>query len=52
MSNENLQLEKPDAQRSSAHGDLGRLHVIYLLATGLATIGWFWFIGWCALKLV
>ena len=30
----------------------GRVHAIYLVAVGLATIGWFWFIAWCALQLV
>jgi len=47
MSNEDLQIEKPDAQRALAH-----VHFIYLVTTALATIGWFWLIGWCALQLV
>jgi len=24
----------------------------YLVAITLATIGWLWFIGWCALRLI
>jgi hypothetical protein len=29
-----------------------RAHITYLVATALATIGWIWFIAWCALQLV
>jgi hypothetical protein len=28
------------------------MKVIYLLAIALAMIGWLWFIGWCALRLI
>ena len=52
MSNEDLQLEKPDLQLALARGNLGTVQAVYLVATTLATIGWFWFIGWCALQLV
>lgn len=31
---------------------LGTAHAVYLVATALATIGWFWLIAWCALQLV
>jgi len=30
----------------------GRVHTTYLVATALATIGWIWFIAWCALQLI
>jgi hypothetical protein len=28
------------------------MKVVYLLAIALAMIGWLWFIGWCALRLI
>jgi hypothetical protein len=53
MSNNDLQLEKPGVQEALAsERNLGRAQAIYLVATALATIGWFWLIGWCALQLV
>ena len=53
MSNEDLQIEKPRLpQASSPAGNSGRAQAIYLVTTALATIAWFWFIGWCALQLV
>jgi hypothetical protein len=30
----------------------GIMHAIYLSAIGVATIGWLWFIAWCALQLI
>jgi hypothetical protein len=30
----------------------GIMHAIYLSAVGVATIGWLWFIAWCALQLI
>jgi hypothetical protein len=54
VSNEFFKPEKPD----DVHCDLlrerkiGRAQTLYLLATGLATVGWFWLIAWCALQLV
>lgn len=53
MPNEDLQLERPDAEPVLApERKLGKAQAIYLVATALATIGWFCFIGWCALQLV
>jgi hypothetical protein len=28
------------------------MKVVYLLAIALAMIGWLWFIGWCAFRLI
>jgi hypothetical protein len=53
MSKEDLRIEKPDVQQAFAPDkNSGRAQAIYLVATALATVGWFWFIGWCALQLV
>lgn len=51
MSDEDLQLEKPRLPRASSSRG-GRAQAVYLVAVALATIAWFWFIGWCALQLV
>jgi len=54
VSNETFQFEKA----GDVHGallperKLGKAQTLYLMATGLATIGWLWLIVWCALQLV
>jgi hypothetical protein len=35
-----------------SEGKYGFVHAIYLTAIGVAMIGWFWLITWCALQLV
>jgi hypothetical protein len=50
MSREDWQSEKPAAQQALA--SLGTAQAIYIVASVLATMGWFWFIGWCALQFV
>lgn len=53
MSDEDWQVEQADARLASAPDrKLGQAQAIYLVASALATMGWFWFIGWCALQLV
>jgi len=51
---ERFKLKNTDKLRGAlvAEKKSGRVHAIYLVAVGLATIGWFWFIAWCALQLV
>ena len=54
MSDELFELKKPDDVRTASvpEAKFGKVHTIYLLAAGLATIGWFWLIAWCALQLI
>ena len=54
MPDERFKLKNTDKLRGAlvAEKKSGRVHAIYLVAVGLATIGWFWFIAWCALQLV
>jgi hypothetical protein len=54
VSNEIFQLEKTDDGQSALLPErkLGKAQTLYLMATGLATLGWLWLIAWCALQLV
>jgi hypothetical protein len=54
VADERFELKNADKLRGALIPEerSGRVHAIYLAAVGLATIGWFWFIAWCALQLV
>ena len=54
MPNEIVELKRPEGVRGALSGEskYRKTHAVYLAAIGLATIGWFWFITWCALQLV
>ena len=54
VSNEIFQFEEADDLHgiSASKPMLGRAQACYLVAAALATLGWFWLIAWCALRLV
>jgi hypothetical protein len=51
LDHEQLKSKLP-AARSSVMSEGFFLKLIYLSAIGLATLGWFWFIAWCAMALL
>jgi hypothetical protein len=54
VSDEPFGPSKTDRARTALvpEGRFGKVHAIYLVAVGLATLGWFWLIAWCALQFI
>jgi hypothetical protein len=54
VSGEIFKPEKNDNAHTALvpEGKFGKVHALYLAAAGLGTIGWVWFIAWCALQLI
>ena len=54
MSDQLFDLKVPDDASTDMvpEGKYWLVHAVYLVAIGIATIGWLWLIAWCAMQLV